>query len=240
MRRHNESGLGSSSTLQCTSGDGQHAPPACGSSSAASSGSGALSRVPGVSEASDMPRSSSAAAWGRKRPAAGSPPLRSRSASSHMDADSCWLAERAGAAPTAAAAAASRARAAADDWGAASRCSAGCAGAAAATPSARPRWTTRVASWVPRAGTVVCAAARAAPAAGAAAGCAAWLCPVGPAAAVLAGRARRVRFSRSQVALRLATQDLPRSLMRIGQEPCVSAHAKLCTLHAAERSVQSE
>jgi len=45
----------------------------------------------------------------------------------------------------------------------------------------------------------------------------------------------RLRLTRSLLALRLAMQDLPRGSMRIGQEPCVSAHANCapCTQQSA-------
>jgi hypothetical protein len=165
--------------------------------------------VPSASKPS-MSTSFSVAGWWRKWPAAGSPPPRARSAGTHANAGSRRSVERVGAGPAAAAAAASRARAAADDRGAASCCSAGCTGAAAASPLARPRCTTRGTSWVTWAGTAVCSAAHAAPAAGAAAACAALLCLMGPGAAAPARRARCLRVRAAAALPRPTMQDLPR------------------------------
>jgi len=101
-----------------------------------------------------------------------------------------------------------RARSAVDCTGAVSHCSAECANVAAALPMAR--WNTRGLLWVTWHCACICAAARTASAAGAAAGCAALLCLEGPAAAAPARHTCGLRTQRSRAALRLAVQDLPR------------------------------
>ena len=103
-----------------------------------------------------------------------------------------------------------QARLARDRRGGVACCFAERAGVTAASPLARALWNTGVLSWVTWPCTGVCAAAGAASAEGAAAGCAALLCPVGPGAVALARRARRLRVALARCVLRLAMQDLPR------------------------------